>query len=387
MAAAAQGEIKIMQGNDACVAGATAAGCRFFAGYPITPASEISEGMARRLPPLGGIFLQMEDEIASIVALVGASWGGWKAMTATSGPGFCLMQEGIGMAAITEAPCVIANVQRGGPASGQSTDPSQGDVFQARYGSNGDYGIIALAPSTSQEMFDLTVRAFNLSEKYRVPVILLSDEVVAHTREGVFVPAREQLEIVDRKRPTEPPDQFLTFKPGPDGVPPMPAFNSGYRVAVTTQVHGEDGFRADFKTGAALVRRLVDKIEGNAADIVQVEGAYLDDAETVVIAYGAPARSALRAVKDARGAGQKAGWLKLKTLWPFPAAEVREVAGRASRILVPEMNVGRMVLEVERVSAGRCEVVPVPKLGGRCHTPAEILGVIVSSTTHYSLLT
>ncbi len=202
MASAAHGEIKIMQGNDACVAGAIAAGCRFFAGYPITPASEISEGMARRLPPLGGIFLQMEDEIASIVALVGASWGGWKAMTATSGPGFCLMQEGIGMAAITEAPCVIANVQRGGPASGQSTDPSQGDVFQARYGSNGDYGIIALAPSTSQEMFDLTVRAFNLSEKYRVPVILLSDEVVAHTREGVFVPAREQLEIVDRKRPT-----------------------------------------------------------------------------------------------------------------------------------------------------------------------------------------
>lgn len=364
--------VKILQGNAACVEGAVAAGCRFFAGYPITPASEIAEGMARRLPLVGGICLQMEDEIASVVSLVGASWGGWKAMTATSGPGFCLMQEGIGMAAITETPCVIVNVQRGGPASGQSTDPAQGDVFQARYGSNGDYAVIVLAPSTSQEMFDLTVRAFNLSEKYRVPVILLADEVVAHTRESVSIPPADELEIINRKKPPVPPGEFLTFRPDADGIPPMPAFNEGYKLSITTQLHGEDGFRADFKAGAALIRRLTDKVERNADDIVQVDGFCLDDAEMVVLSYGAVARSALRAVKDARAEGRKAGWLKLKTLWPFPARQVRELASSVEKILVPEMNIGRMVLEVERVSAGRCEVTSLPKLGGRCHTPAEI---------------
>ena len=370
------GTLKIMQGNDACVEGAIAAGCRFFAGYPITPASEIAEGMARRLPAVGGICLQMEDEIASIVSLVGASWGGWKAMTATSGPGFCLMQEGIGMAAITETPCVIVDGQRGGPASGQSTDPSQGDVFQARYGSNGDYALIVLAPSTSQEMFDLTVRAFNLSERYRVPTIGLADEVVGHTREIVRIPPREELEVISRKQPTVPPEEFLTFRPDPDGVPPMPAFTTGYRLAVTTQVHGEDGYRADHRTAEALVRRLCDKVERNVDEIAQVEGLYLDDADVVVLSYGAVARSALRAVKDARAEGRKVGWLKLKTLWPFPASQVRNVAGRARSILVPEMNLGRMALEVERVASGRCRVVPLPRLGGRCHTPAEIRAAI-----------
>ncbi|MDN5347541.1 MAG: 2-oxoglutarate/2-oxoacid ferredoxin oxidoreductase subunit alpha [Clostridia bacterium] len=376
MAATAKGTVKIMQGNEACVEAALAAGCRFFTGYPITPASEIAEGMARRLPPLGGVFVQMEDEIASVVALAGASWGGWKAMTATSGPGFCLMQEGIGLLAITETPCVIVNVQRGGPASGQSTAPSQGDVFQARYGSNGDYAVIALAPSTSQEMFDLTVRAFNLAERYRVPVIILSDEIVAHTREKVYIPPAEELEIINRKKPAVPPEKFVPWRPDADGIPPMPAFNSGYKVPVLSQLHNEKGFRADAKEGAAFIQRLNDKVEKNADAIVEVEEAYLDDAEMAVISYGAVARSALRAVKDAREQGLKVGWLKLKTLWPFPAGQVRAIAGKVRKILVPEMNIGRMVLEVERVSGGLCEVKPLPKLGGRCHTPVEILTAI-----------
>ncbi|CEP67015.1 Thiamin diphosphate-binding fold [Moorella glycerini] len=367
---------KIMQGNDACVEAALLVGCRFFAGYPITPASEIAEGMARRLPLVGGVFVQMEDEIASVIAIVGASWGGWKAMTATSGPGFCLMQEGIGMAAITETPCVIVNVQRGGPASGQSTAPSQGDVFQARYGSNGDYAIIALAPSTSQEMFDLTVKAFNLSEKYRVPVIILSDEIVAHTREKVFIPAVEELEIINRKKPTVPPEGFLTFKPDTDGIPPMPKFNTGYKLCVTTQLHQENGFRANPQVGAALIQRLTGKVENNADTICEVDEFYTEDAEMVVIAYGSVARSAIRAVRDARSEGKKVGMLKLKTLWPFPANKIRSIAARSKKIIVPEMNTGRMVLEVERISGGLCSVESLPKLGGRCHTPGEIYAAI-----------
>jgi 2-oxoglutarate ferredoxin oxidoreductase subunit alpha len=371
---AVKGKVKIMQGNEACYEAAIAAGCRFFTGYPITPATEIAEGMARKLPQVGGVFMQMEDEIASVVALMGASWGGWKAMTATSGPGFCLMQEGIGLLAITETPSVIVNVQRGGPCSGQATEPSQGDVFQARYGSNGDYAIIALAPSTSQEMYDLTIRAFNLSEKYRVPTFILADEIVGHTREKVFIP--DELEIINRKKPTVPKEEFFTFKPDADGIPPMPAFNDGYKVCVLSQLHDEKGFRANPKVGAALIQRLNDKIEKNVDDIVQVEDRYMDDAEVAVISYGAVARSALRAVINAREAGLKVGWFKLKTLWPFPAKEVRAIAGRVKKILVPEMNIGRMVLEVERVSAGKCEVHSLPKLGGRCHTPHEIYKAI-----------
>ena len=377
MVSAERGTLKIVQGNEACVEGALAAGCRFFAGYPITPSSEIAESMSRRLPPLGGIYLQMEDEIASIVALIGASWGGWKAMTATSGPGFSLMQEGIGHAVITEAPCVIVNVQRAGPATGQSTSPAQGDVLQARFGSNGDYSLIALAPSTAQEMFDLTVRAFNLSEKYRVPVILLSDETVAHTREGIRIPPAEEMEIIDRKQPRVPPEEFLTFKPDEDLVPPMPAFNTGYKCLITTLSHDEEGWRSDPEASANMVQRLCAKVEKNVDDIAEMEGLYLDDAETVVLCYGAVARSAYRAVKDAREQGIKVGWLKLKTLWPFPERRIAEIAGRVRRFLVPEMNVGRMSREVGLAANGACEVVSLPKLGGRCHIPAEIHAAIM----------
>lgn len=377
MAVATRGTVKIIQGNAACVEGAVAAGCRFFAGYPITPSSEIAEGMSQRLPQVGGVFLQMEDEIASIVALVGASYGGAKPMTATSGPGFSLMQEGIGLAAITEAPCVVVNVQRGGPSTGQSTFPSQGDVYQARFGSNGDYSIIALAPSTSQEMFDLTVRAFNLAEKYRVPTFVMADEIVAHTREKVLIPPPEEIEVVSRKKPQVPREQFLTFKADADLVPPMPAFTRGYKMAVTSTVHSEDGWRTDPHIAAALVERLLAKIENNAKEIIQTSDLYLDDADTVVVSYGAVARSALRAVKDARARGAKAGWLKLKTLWPFPTDLMFDLAGRVRRILVPEMNSGRMSREADLAAKGLCEVVSLPKLGGRCHIPAEICAAII----------
>lgn len=368
--------VKIVQGNEACVEGALAAGCRFFAGYPITPSSEIAEGMSRRLPPEGGIYVQMEDEIASIIALIGASWGGWKAMTATSGPGFSLMQEGIGMSVITEAPCVIVNVQRGGPCTGQSTSPAQGDVMQARYGSNGDYSLIALAPSTAQEMFDLTVRAFNLSERYRVPVIVLADEIVGHTRESIVIPPPGELEIINRKQPRVRPEEFLTFKPDEDLVPPMPAFNTGYKCLITTLSHDEEGWRSDPQISADLVTRLCAKVDNNVDDIVQMDEFHVEDAELVVIAYGAVARSAFRAVKDAREAGMKVGWLKLKTLWPFPERQVHDIASRARCILVPEMNVGRMSREVKLAANGACQVVSLPKLGGRCHTPAEIYAAI-----------
>jgi 2-oxoglutarate ferredoxin oxidoreductase subunit alpha len=377
VAAAREGTVKIVQGNGACVEGALIAGCRFYAGYPITPSSEIAEEMARRLPLVGGICLQMEDELASINALAGAAWGGWKAMTATSGPGFCLMQEGIGMAASMETPCVIVNVQRGGPGSGQSTAPAQGDVFQARYGSNGDYPMISLAPSDAQEFFDLTIRAFNLSEKFRTPVTVMADEMVGHTRESIYIPPVEEIEIINRKYPTVPKDQFLTYKPDPDDlVPPMPAFNDGYRCVVTSQVHSEGGWRADGAQAAALIQRLIDKVERQIDYITDVESQWMDDAEMAVISYGAPMRSAIRAVINAREAGLKVGWMKLRTLWPFPQKQVQEVANKVKWILVPEMNVGRMSLEVERVAHGACEVVGVPKIGGRCHTPGDVFKAI-----------
>lgn len=377
MVAEKRGTIKIVQGNHACVEGALLAGCRFYAGYPITPSSEIAEEMARRLPLLGGVCVQMEDELASINALAGAAWGGWKAMSATSGPGFCLMLEGIGMAASMETPLVVVNVQRGGPGSGQSTAPSQGDVFQVRYGSNGDYPMIALAPSTAQECFDLTVRAFNLSEKFRTPVVLVSDEMVGHTRESIYIPPVEEIEVLNRKRPTVPKEEFLTYRADPDDlVPPMPAFNEGYNCVVTSQVHSEGGWRADGPTAAKTLERLFAKVDRQIDYITDVESAMMDDAEMAVISYGAPMRSAIRAVLDARAQGMKVGWMKLRTLWPFPAKPVQEVAKQVDWILVPEMNVGRMSLEVERVAHGACEVRSVSKLGGRCHTPADILGPI-----------
>jgi 2-oxoglutarate/2-oxoacid ferredoxin oxidoreductase subunit alpha len=364
----------VIHGNEACVYGAIAAGCRFFAGYPITPASEIAEIMARMLPKNRGAFLQMEDEIASICACLGAAWGGVKACTATSGPGFTLKQEGIGWAAETDTPIVVIDVMRGGPATGQPTSSAQQDVMQARYGSHGDYEIIALTPASVQEAFDLTVKAFNLAETYRNPVIVLSDEIIGHTREKIRIP--NHVEVTPRRKPDSLPENYVPFRPGPAGLlEGMPAFNQGYGILVDGQIHDEMGIRAGHKpeVAAQLVNRICRKIRDHRDELVDVEEYLLEDAEIAVITYGSPARSTFRAVKEARAQGIKAGCLKIRMLWPFPDSTIEKISRRVKKILVPEMNVGKIVREVERVAACRTEVVSLPKVGGELHTPAEIL--------------
>ena len=363
----------VIHGNEACVRGAMAAGCRFFAGYPITPASEIIELMARMLPQVRGVFLQMEDEIASICAALGAAWGGAKACTATSGPGFTLKQEGIGWAAETDTPIVVIDVMRGGPSTGQPTSSSQQDVMQAKYGSHGDYEIIALTPSSVQEAFDLTVKAFNLAEIYRNPVMVLSDEIVGHTREKIRIP--EQVEVVRRKKPESSIKDYIPYRPTPQGfLDGMPTFNQGYGILVDGQLHDEWGIRAGHKpdVSAGLVERICRKITDHARELLDVEEYRLDDAEVAVIAYGSPARPSLRATKEARHTGVKAGCLKMRILWPFPETVIDQLCQRVKKIIVPEMNMGKIYREVERVVAGRTEVISLPKLGGEMHTPQEI---------------
>jgi 2-oxoglutarate ferredoxin oxidoreductase subunit alpha len=363
-------------GDVACAEGALAAGCRFFAGYPITPATEIAEMMAERLPPLGGVFLQMEDEIASICAAVGASFGGMLACTASSGPGISLMQEGVGYAAETEAPVVVINVMRGGPSTGMPTAASQQDIMQAKWGSHGDYEPICLMPSSCQEAFRLTYRAFALAEKYRVPVYLLSDEIIGHTREKVRIP--RDLSPVERQRPKGDRENYQPYKPGPDGLlDGMPASNEGYRLLVDGQLHDERGRRAAHipEVCARLTERLCRKITAHREEIYEIESAFLDDAEIVVVCFGSPSRPAVRAVKDARANGIRTGYVKLLTIWPFPLERIRALPGRVHTLIVPELNVGRVVHEVEHAAPGR-KVVSLPKLGGGLHTPGEILDAI-----------
>jgi len=369
-----KGYIRVMQGNEACVEAAILAGCRFFAGYPITPASEILEGMARRLPLVDGFCLQAEDEIAAICAVSAASWGGAKAMTATSGPGFCLMQEGIGAAASVESPCVIVNVQRGGPASGQSTSTAQGDLYQARYGSNGDYSLITLCPSTSQEMFDHTIRAFNLAERFRIPVIILSDEVVAHIREKVFIPDPDQVEIVNRKRPTVPMEKFIPFEAEEDGVPPMPDFNTGYKVPVISQCKGPYGTRGNAQEAVVFVRRLTAKVERHMAEFAEVLTYGDENAATAFVSFGSVCRSARSAVDMGREKGLALRSVEVKTIWPFPDDLLRSKLTGAKRIVVAEMNLGMLVQEVRRVI--RRPDIPIElfsKLGGIYPQPQEFL--------------
>ena len=363
-----------LSGDYACAEGAIAAGCRFFAGYPITPATEIAERMARRLPEVGGVYIQMEDELGSIAAVIGASYAGVKAMTATSGPGFSLMQENIGLAVMTETPLVIVDIMRGGPSTGQPTKPGQQDMMQAKWGSHGDYEVIALAPSSVQEMFDLTIECFNLSEKFRVPAFLMADETVAHMWERVIIPEPDQIEIVNRKKPTVSPADYLPFKPDEDLVPPMACFGEGYRVHVTGLTHDERGYpKTDSpEIQEQLIRRLCDKIRKNADKIVKVKEFMLEDAEIAVIAYGTPARAAISAVKKAREEGIKAGLLRLVTVWPFPERQVAELAARVKGIVVPELNYGQIVREVER-AAKTTPVYFMPKFGEALHTPMEIL--------------
>jgi 2-oxoglutarate ferredoxin oxidoreductase subunit alpha len=369
-----------LNGDVACAEGAIAAGCRFFAGYPITPATEIAEHLSQRMPEFGGIYIQMEDEIASMAAIIGASYSGLKAMTATSGPGFSLMQENIGLAVMTEAPCVIVDVMRGGPSTGQPTLPGQQDVMQAKWGSHGDYGIIALTPSSVQEMFDLTIEAFNLSEAYRVPTLLMSDEIVGHMWEKVVIPLADKIRIVNRKKPNGPPDEYTPFKPDDDLVPPMACFGEGYRFHATGLTHDEHGYprTSSSEVQSQLVKRLVDKVQNNADRIIRVEEVMLEDANVVVVAYGIVARAALSAVRKAREKGIKAGLLRLITLWPFPEKHVAKAAEGARRVVVAEMNCGQMVREVER-AAKETPVAFLSKLGEEPHTPMEILEVIRGS--------
>lgn len=364
----------LMQGNEAIVEGALAAGCRFFAGYPITPATEISEVMSYRLPAVGGTFIQMEDEIASLGAVIGASLAGAKAMTATSGPGFSLMQENLGFACAAEVPCVIVDVMRGGPSTGLPTNVSQGDLMQARWGTHGDHPIIVLAVSTTQDCFGITLKAFNLSEKYRTPVIILADEVVAHTREKIHLPHPEQLQVIDRIRPNMPPDWYIPYEDNSRGVPPMSAFGDGYRYHVTGLVHDVRGFPTQRPDEiVAFMNRLFRKINQHFMDIQLVNEESTEDAEVVVIAYGSVARSARRAVREARQRRVKAGMVQVITIWPFPRQALEPVLRRVKAVLVPEMNMGQLSREVKRINQGMTRVETMNRIDGNLITPQEIL--------------
>jgi 2-oxoglutarate ferredoxin oxidoreductase subunit alpha len=368
---------RLLQGNEAVVEGALRAGCRFFAGYPITPATEISEQLSVRLPQVDGTFIQMEDEIASLGAVIGASLAGVKSMTATSGPGFSLMQENLGFAIIAEVPCVVVNAMRGGPSTSLPTSPAQSDVMQARWGTHGDHPIIVLCPSTVRECFDLTVRAFNYSEKYRIPVILLIDEVVAHMREKVMISDEEDIEVFNRVRPTMPPEWYIPYEDTPQGVPAMADFGEGYRYHVTGLTHDVRGFPTSRPDEVdPFIRRLFRKVSQNFADLQMGEHFHIDDADVAIIAYGCVARSAKRAVSDCRERGIKAGMLKLNTLWPFMRTDVEKVLRQAKVVIVPEMNMGQISREVKRVNKGEAKVFTINRVDGTIITPQEIMARI-----------
>jgi 2-oxoglutarate ferredoxin oxidoreductase subunit alpha len=357
--------LEFWQGNTACAEGALAAGCTFFGGYPITPSTEVAEHMAAKLPKKGGVFIQMEDEIASMASIIGASWTGARAMTATSGPGFSLMMENIGFAAMTETPCVVVNVQRGGPSTGQPTMSAQGDMMQARFGSHGDYAVIALCPATVQEMYELTVKCFNLADRYRVPVFLMADETIGHMREKILIP--DSVERIGRKAfvPGTPPFRVTD----PDLVPGFPQFGTGRHVHVTGLTHDERGYPAatNPQLHMDLVKRLVDKIE-NARDEMADYDVINPDAEQVFIAYGAPVRTVQQVMHDRKD--PNIGFLRIRTVWPFPEKALAKFPN-AKRFLVPEMNLGQIAREIERHV--KVPVKSIPKLGGELHTPAELV--------------
>ncbi|MGC9517240.1 MAG: 2-oxoacid:acceptor oxidoreductase subunit alpha [Methanomicrobiales archaeon] len=373
-------EEMFIQGNEACARGALKAGCRFFGGYPITPSTEIAEDMAILLPKEGGAFIQMEDEISALGSVIGASWSGVKSMTATSGPGFSLMQEHVGFAAMTETPLVIIDMQRGSPSTGQPTMASQSDMMQSRWGSHGDYEIIALSPSSVQECFDFTIEAFNLAEQYRVPVMVMSDEIVGHMREKITIPGK--VKINKRKMPEETPEKFLPFKADFDDTPPMPSFGSGYNIHITGLTHDDKGYpdASNPETHSKLVNRLCDKINKHRDEITRINKELTDDADVIVVSYGAPSRSAATAVKKAREQGINAGYIKIDVVWPFPEKEIKKAAKQASNIIVVEMNLGQIFYEVERIACNYSKVSLLPKIGGEIHQPDEILDKIKSIT-------
>lgn len=370
--------LHFIDGDHAACEGAIAAGCRFAAGYPITPSTEVVERFAARIPLVGGVFIQMEDEIASSIAILGAAWAGHKVMTVTSGPGLSLMMEHIGYAAMTETPCVFVDVQRGGPSTGLPTLPAQADMMQVRWGSHGDYSIIALSPNSPQECFDLMIKAFNLAELYRTPVFFMMDEVVGHMTERVAIPPAEAIEVVPRRFTARKPGEYKAYEPGEDLVPEMVKAGDGYRVHVTGLTHDERGYPAmNPQAQDRLVRRLVDKIRKNAHKLVDVRQEHMEDAQVVVVSYGITSRIAAAAVEEARHAGIKVGHLRLVILWPFPERLIAQLAQRVKAFVVPELNLGQIVLEVERATAGKAPVISVPHAGGTVHQVEEILAKIL----------
>ncbi len=370
---------QFIQGDEAVAYGAVLAGCRFFAGYPITPATETAEVMARIMPRIGGACIQMEDEIASIGAVIGASWAGAKAMTTTSGPGFSLMQENIGYACMTETPCVIVDVQRSGPSTGQPTEASQGDMMQARWGTHGDHEIIALSPDSVQETLDLMIDAFNLSEKYRNPVIVLTDGDVGHMREEIVIPERKNLRLTDRKSPSKDKDDYIPFKAGKDKIPEMATFGTGYHTYVTGLTHSENGLPAtdDWETHHALAKRLTEKISDDREKLTMVEKDYKKGSKIAIVSYGITSRCAKSAVKILRKKGKKTDYLRLISIWPFPRKEIQALSKKVNRIYVPEMNLGQIYHTVMEYSNGKCDVVSIPKTGGEMHSPKEIVDAVL----------
>ncbi len=366
-----------LTGDVACAEGALAAGCRFFGGYPITPATEIAEHMAARLTDVGGTFIQMEDEIGAMAAVLGAAWAGRKSMTATSGPGFSLMMENLGLGVCTETPCVVVNVQRGGPSTGLPTMAAQADMMQARWGSHGHYEIIALSPASAQEIFYQTITAFNLSERFRTPVLIMTDEIIGHMSEKVIIPPAHTLKTVSRPRPRGPKARFKLYKPDKNGVAPMPAAGEGYNLHVTGLTHDERGYPVmSVETQAQMMARLTRKITGNREKIVMTEAHHLEDAEIVLVSYGISARTSLAAMEQARSSGLKVGLLRLITIWPFAETQVRELAGRIKAFITVELNLGQIHQEVERCAAGRARCHLVGHAGGTLIHPEVVLAKI-----------
>ncbi|HUU94800.1 MAG TPA: 2-oxoacid:acceptor oxidoreductase subunit alpha [Phycisphaerae bacterium] len=369
-----------LDGDFACGEGAMAAGCRFVAGYPITPSTEVVERMSRRFPMIGGTFIQMEDELASMAAVVGASWTGTKAMTVTSGPGFSLMMENIGLAAMMETPCVVVNVQRGGPSTGLPTMVGQADMMQARWGSHGDYELIALCPQSPQETFDLTIDAFNLSELYRVPVLVMMDECVGHMTEKVVIPPADQIEIVPRTLTAQSPEEFLPYRVDGNYIPEFARAGDGYRFHTTGLTHDERGYPVmSAECQEICVRRLIEKITKNADKIVRFDEEKTDGADVVVVTYGITARVARMGIDLARAQGVKVGVMRLIVVWPFPEKRIRELAAKIKGFVVPEINYGQIVLEVERCAGGKATTVSVPHGGGGVHEPDDICQAILGA--------
>jgi len=366
-----------MTGDVACAEGGLAAGCRFFGGYPITPATEIAERMSGRLPEIGGTFIQMEDEIGAIASVIGASCAGVKSMTATSGPGFSLMMENIGLAVCTETPCVVVNVQRAGPSTGLPTQGAQADMMQARWGSHGHYEIIALAPASPQEVFYQTIEAFNLSEKYRLPVLVMTDEMVGHLSERVVIPDEKDITIVSRARAKGRKDRFKPYHPGPDGVAPMAIAGEGYNIHMTGLTHDEKGYPVmTVDAQYEMMDRITKKVHQNLDDIIRTEGYRLDDAEIVIVSYGVSSRTCLAAVDEARELGIKAGFLKLVTVWPFPEDIISRLAEKVRGFVTVEINLGQIHLEVQRCAAGKAPAYLAGHPGGTIIPPERVIALL-----------